>query len=116
MGTGTFCETKKQTNPCNSHKCINNSTCIENGNSYSCKCSSDFTGSFCETKKQDTTVDPCKSNLCVNNSTCLPENNSYKCQCIGEYEGKYCENKKQIETRKCQVWISVQDNIPDSWC
>lgn len=37
--------------PCSSDPCLNDSTCLVSGNTYTCECQNGFTGQHCETGK-----------------------------------------------------------------
>ena len=69
-------------NECNSQPCLNNATCLDRVESYSCLCIPGFSGDNCEVN-----IDECGSNPCLNGATCKDGINLYECQCAPGYEG-----------------------------
>ncbi|XP_071945465.1 agrin-like isoform X3 [Antedon mediterranea] len=76
--------------PCDAKPCLNNATCIKEGENFMCKCVEGFFGPLCG----DIFVDPCEGNLCRSGSTCvtLPEG-GYRCDCPIGLQGEKCEEE-----------------------
>ena len=69
---------------------MNNATCIDRLNNFSCSCSPLYTGNFCEME-----IDVCASEMpCENNGVCTPLVTdgfpSFECSCIGPFTGDRC--------------------------
>ena len=113
--TGGMCET--DINECIPFPCLNNGTCQDLVNNYTCTCidgwvgrncsdcgltcfngsySSDcsscicdpgYTGGMCETD-----INECIPNPCMNNGTCQDQVNNYTCTCIDGWVGRNCSD------------------------
>ena len=62
------------TNPC-----LNNGTCVDGFNNFTCACPAFYTGRLCETR-----YDPCDEGYdqCRNNASCRTQDDgTYKCNC-----------------------------------
>ncbi|XP_033108236.1 uncharacterized protein LOC117109887 isoform X2 [Anneissia japonica] len=61
---------------CATNPCINDGTCQETNNGYSCQCTNAYTGNTCESE-----VNPCDSNPCTSGdlTICNKQNNGYIC-------------------------------------
>lgn len=71
---------------CLSSSCLNNGTCIDGINTFSCRCRRGFTGAFCEYEQNE-----CDSQPCKNGGTCTDGLGTYRCTCRVEYNGQNCQ-------------------------
>lgn len=77
---------------CNYVRCLNNATCVDKLDGFSCKCPSDiFYGTYCENE-----IDLCANETCSANGYCSVVKHEAKCECFTLYSGDHCE----IETVK----------------
>lgn len=79
--------------PCQSNTCSKNSMCVQNWDSYICKCLPGFVGAKC--------VDSCSLSLCKNGGQCRRSVIGYDCQCRKDYFGKYCQYRKGLTGDQC---------------
>lgn len=75
---------------CSNYPCVHGS-CIPNGDSFSCICSTGFSGSLCEIE-----INECLSNPCRNGGTCTDQQNGFLCVCTNEWQGPTCEESREI--------------------
>lgn len=75
-----------------SSSCLNNGTCIDDINTFSCRCRHGFYGTFCEFEHNE-----CDSQPCKNGGTCTDGLGTYRCTCPVGYSGQNCQVK-------CFVW------------
>lgn len=68
--------------------CLNNGTCIDDINTFSCRCRPGFYGTFCEYEKNE-----CDSQPCKNGGTCTDGLGTYRCTCPVGYNGQNCQVK-----------------------
>ena len=62
---------------------MNNGTCTDGVNSFSCTCAPGYTGTTCEVD-----IDECAGNPCTQpNSECLNLENAHRCVCASGYQG-----------------------------
>ena len=110
---GQICETN--TDDCQSSPCLNNGSCTDMINNYTCTCVNEwegrncsecglgcvngrdnsdcsqcicdlgFTGTMCEAD-----IDECMPNPCNNSGSCNNLVNNYTCNCTNEWEGRNC--------------------------
>ncbi|KAF5891233.1 neurogenic locus notch protein 2-like, partial [Clarias magur] len=66
--------------------CLNNGTCVDGINRFSCRCHPGFTGSFCQYE-----INECESQPCKNGGTCVDGLGTFRCICPMEYTGRYCQ-------------------------
>ncbi|XP_065903442.1 adhesion G protein-coupled receptor L4-like [Dysidea avara] len=66
---------------------MNNGTCTDEVNSFTCNCVDGFTGENCTAN-----IDDCDPNPCMNNGTCKDGVNSFTCNCVDGFIGDQCEN------------------------
>lgn len=66
--------------------CLNNGTCVDGINSFSCRCRPGFTGPFCQYE-----INECESQPCKNGGTCTDGLGTYHCTCPMEYNGRNCQ-------------------------
>ena len=68
-------------NECEFKPCFNNATCIDQTNTFSCKCKDGFVGRKCEKD-----IDECESNPCKNGGACIDKVNfSFRVKIISLY-------------------------------
>ena len=73
---------------CDPNPCLNNGTCMEITNHFTCLCLPMLTGVFCEVDLND----ECDPNPCVNGN-CIEFINSYKCTCFDDFtDYNYSQN------------------------
>ena len=81
------CRCETETNECLSSPCLNNGTCIDRFNNFTCNCTSGFTGHRC-----DVDIDDCVINPCQNNASCIDGINTFICSCTSGFTGKFCDS------------------------
>ncbi|XP_052788950.1 neurogenic locus Notch protein-like isoform X2 [Mya arenaria] len=92
--------------------CLNNATCINGYEGYSCMCADGWNGTHCEQN-----IDECESNPCVNEGTCNDGVNSYTCVCTYGWEGPNCEfDIDDCLTNHCQNNGSCVDGFKQYTC
>lgn len=69
-----------------SSSCLNNGTCIDDINTFSCRCRPGFYGTFCEYEQNE-----CDSQPCKNGGTCTDGLGTYRCTCPVGYNGQNCQ-------------------------
>lgn len=106
--TGGFCE--EEILECAQRPCLNEGSCIELVNSFTCICPDNYNGSLCEslisgnvseangttvmaTMSSSTTIGigACANSPCLNSGTCFPSGVDYFCICQRNYRGISCE-------------------------
>ena len=65
---------------------MNDGTCTDGVNSFTCNCVDGFTGMNCATN-----IDDCDPNPCTNGSTCIDKINSFACNCVDGFTGNQCQ-------------------------
>ncbi|XP_053382289.1 delta-like protein D isoform X3 [Mercenaria mercenaria] len=75
-------------NICDSSPCLNNGTCVDNGNgTFTCICESGYTDTNCSVLASGI----CDSSPCLNNGTCVDNGNgTFTCICESGYTGTNC--------------------------
>ena len=76
-----------------SQPCLNNGTCIDSINQFSCACPDGYSNTICQTN-----IDECSSGPCLNGGSCQDRINSYSCSCQPGYTGFHCE----VDSDECQ--------------
>ncbi|KAI8501685.1 hypothetical protein Bbelb_209560 [Branchiostoma belcheri] len=71
---------------CQSSPCLNNGTCTDGKDNYTCTCGEQFYGPNCEHD-----MDDCKSAPCLNDGTCIDGDRNYTCVCSDAFYGSHCE-------------------------
>ena len=98
---------KSDIDECASMPCLNNGTCVDEINRFTCNCTSGYTGAVCETSrivfksKIDCwsffvclDIDECASTPCQNDGTCVDGFDGHTCLCITGYTGDVCETSE----------------------
>ena len=63
---------------------MNNATCVDGINEYTCNCVAGFTGHDCEVN-----IDECEPEPCLNGGRCDDGINEYACDCVDTgFEGQ----------------------------
>ena len=89
---------------CTSVPCLNNGTCVDEINRFTCICERGFSGNVCETRKICITIGKpftlwfsildigeCGYDPCQNGGTCIDEITFFTCICLRGYSGDVCE-------------------------
>ena len=90
---------------CADEPCENGGTCVDQVDSFVCKCALGFEGDECEIGKSDETrkrrrilififildIDDCADEPCQNGGACVDQVNDFMCNCADGYEGETCE-------------------------
>ena len=71
---------------CTLNPCLNDGTCVEANDTFSCECPNGLTGTRCELD-----IDDCRSDPCMNGGTCNNTFGSFTCQCPNGFSGDRCE-------------------------
>ncbi|XP_014677225.1 PREDICTED: fibropellin-1-like [Priapulus caudatus] len=83
---------------CVGRPCLNNATCVDGLNIYSCSCLPGFVGTNCEVN-----VDDCAANPCRNAIACHDMVADYQCECAPGWTGKTCESDiDECEPQPCR--------------
>jgi len=84
---GRYCDV--DIDECSSSPCLNNGTCVDGRNMFSCECTFLYEGRICEIEKDNL----CSPNPCKNKGKCLysEEMTSVQCECKEGYAGELCE-------------------------
>lgn len=81
--SGEFCS--DEINECLSNPCLNNGTCGDDVNGFTCTCDPKWTGVTCQVR------DACSEVSCANGGTCFNVNNTFVCKCPQGFAGKSME-------------------------
>ncbi|XP_065903420.1 uncharacterized protein [Dysidea avara] len=87
-GTESTCtqvDSENNIDDCDPNPCINNGTCTDGVDSFTCNCVNGFTGVNCTTN-----IDDCNPNPCMNNGICTDGVNYYTCNCVEGFTGENC--------------------------
>ncbi|WAR31504.1 FBP1-like protein [Mya arenaria] len=99
--SGTHCE--QNIDECESNPCVNDGSCIDGLNGYTCVCTDD--------------IDDCLTNHCQNNGSCEDGLNTYTCKCAGGFNGTNCENEIPICDREpCQNGATCNETTEGYSC
>ncbi|XP_058806153.1 protein crumbs isoform X2 [Phymastichus coffea] len=83
---------------CFESQCKNNAHCLDQFNSYICKCPPGYAEDDCSVD-----IDECENNKCTNNSTCVDGVANYTCACKKEWQGWLCdEDVNECESKPCR--------------
>ncbi|XP_065894448.1 uncharacterized protein [Dysidea avara] len=82
---------------CSPNPCLNNGTCIDRNDEFTCICPSGFTGDNCGININD-----CLPNPCENNGSCTDLVNDYACNCAVGYRGRNCTIIDRCAPNPCQ--------------
>lgn len=83
--------------------CLNNATCTNLVNNYTCICVGNYTGRNCEIEiNYCTTEKPC-----LNGATCTPLGDDFVCQCLSGFTGRRCDIKTTFSFEKTGHWNIV---------
>ncbi|KAH3795500.1 protein crumbs homolog 1-like [Dreissena polymorpha] len=106
---GNHCQL--EINECDPDPCVNNATCVDRLNDFTCICPIGMSGKRCEI--QATTG--CESDPCKNGATCVAMETvgNYRCTCMPGFEGQHCEvNVDDCVSHACkdfQVCVDLVD-------
>ena len=112
--SGQLCDV--DINECQPNPCLNNGTCLDRVNNFTCSCVPFWDGRTCETcslgcvngnqsvdcseclceggfsgQLCDVDINECQPNPCLNNGTCLDRVNNFTCSCVPFWDGRTCE-------------------------
>ena len=95
--------------PCFPSPCLNDGTCIRDGNNFTCNCPAAFSGPICTEL-----IDPCAQNLCINGiCTNTEDMTDYICECDMDYTGRNCDmtiDDCVVNNVDCNNGICVNDD------
>jgi Notch-like protein len=102
LTTTTGSTMRPPTGDCSSRPCLNGGSCYNNGNSFICVCTSQFTGPTCNAIKNPTTTmttilpgtNACSPNPCSNGGRCYKNGNGFVCVCTSQFTGATCATPK----------------------
>lgn len=90
---------------CLLHPCVNNGSCQDLFNHYSCDCAPGWQGEYCQDD-----VDECISGPCIH-GTCRNLPGEYLCQCAVGYRGRHCdEDVDECQDLLCENTGSCVNN------
>ncbi|KAI0233508.1 hypothetical protein LSAT2_016260 [Lamellibrachia satsuma] len=75
---------------CRSSPCRNGGTCIDQFNSFFCRCPSAWQGARCETDVNECSLYAGTDLGCQNAATCVNTQGSFRCQCNANWHGVRC--------------------------
>ena len=102
---GTGCDIS--TGFCDSDPCLNNGTCMEITDNFTCSCPPPLTGIFCEVDLND----ECDPNPCLKGN-CTDLINSYSCTCFDSFTDDNCSNNiDDCDPNPCTNNGSCRDDI-----
>lgn len=82
---------------CLLHPCVNNGSCQDLFNHYSCDCAPGWQGEYCQDD-----IDECISGPCIH-GTCRNLPGEYLCQCALGYRGRHCdEDVNECQELRCE--------------
>ncbi|XP_014291361.2 pikachurin [Halyomorpha halys] len=81
-------------NPCHDSPCLNGASCQQDGSSYICHCTPDFSGRHCDKFKNDCE----RYQPCGNKGECIPLSSGYKCNCGKGFSGQNCTMREHFTT------------------
>ncbi|XP_031565640.1 fibropellin-1-like [Actinia tenebrosa] len=87
---GVGCKSGRQ-NPCFEKPCLNNGTCVPEGDKYRCICTENCKGNICQT------CDFCPPDYCFNGGTCYSVGHKPYCRCRNEFLPPRCLFKKPVQ-------------------
>ena len=74
---------RNETEPCG--PCVNEGTCVDHHNNYTCNCKPGYTGKDCYTDINECASSPCK------HGTCIDKLNGFTCDCLDSgFQGEFC--------------------------
>ena len=78
----------EQIDKCDENTCLNNGTCIQLAQGYTCMCDHKWNGTHC-----NESIDICANSPCspVGSRDCTLNNGSYECICMDGWKGEYCD-------------------------
>ncbi len=77
--------------------CLNNGTCVDGINHFSCRCRHGFSGRYCQNE-----LNECDSHPCKNGGICRDGLGTFHCNCPLMYNGKTCEVKTVHSALDCK--------------
>ena len=105
--TGSRCETN--INDCLNSPCMNEGTCTDGINGYTCTCPSGLAGYDCEVRCPEglsgticqVPILQCLDNPCQNNGTCIQTGTKFNCNCPVTHTGSRCESELLCTESTC---------------
>ncbi|KAI5614129.1 crumbs family member 2b isoform X1, partial [Silurus asotus] len=96
---------------CLGYPCLNNGSCKDLFNHYSCDCAPGWQGENCQDD-----VDECISGPCINGA-CRNLPGEYQCQCAQGYRGKHCdEDVNECQELRCENSGSCMNTVGGYTC
>ncbi|CAH1775425.1 unnamed protein product [Owenia fusiformis] len=77
-------------NECQSNPCRNGGTCVDQFNSFFCRCPSNWQGVTCDQDVNECAIYAGTDLGCQNGATCINTNGGYTCQCTANWNGIRC--------------------------
>ncbi|CAH1394861.1 unnamed protein product, partial [Nezara viridula] len=99
-------------NPCHDSPCLNGASCQQDGSSYICHCTPDFSGRHCDKFKNDCE----RYQPCGNKGECIPLSSGYKCNCGKGFSGQNCTMREHFTTSfrlGGDGWVELDRSILD---
>lgn len=97
---------------CSSNPCLNQGTCDDGVNGYSCRCTVYWEGTRCQID-----VDECQRGYCRNGASCTHGIGTYSCSCAVGWAGVNCtENIDECLSAPCRNGGQCEDFINSYRC
>lgn len=87
--------------PCSLNPCLNDGTCIENGDTFTCTCLYPYTGQYCER------LINCDDLPCQNFGQCMNFGSDYVCKCPNLGTLRFCGDRSctcPLTNCTCDAW------------
>jgi len=110
-------------NACYKNPCYNGGSCMNIGDDYWCKCTSDYYGTNCQTKFSQSvdsnynqySQSKCYPNPCRNGGTCMALTTTYYCRCRDSNYGENCEKYFSVKREDLddQILDAKREDLDD---